>query len=90
MVATEMNPVAPVVLQLLGRVYCHLCHDMEAALAPIAAEFSAQVEVVDVAEDPALEERWGELVPVLLYQGEEICHYFLDAPAVREVLAKIR
>lgn len=78
------------VLQLLGRVYCHLCHDMEAALAPIAAEFGAVVRVLDVDEDPALEERWGELVPVLLHRGEEICHYFLDEPAVREVLAKIR
>lgn len=77
-------------LTLLGRVYCHLCHDMEAALAPIAAEFGAEVEVLDVDEDPALEERWGELVPVLLHGGKEICHYFLDAQAVREVLGKIR
>ena len=27
---------------------------------------------------------------VLLHGGEEICHYFLDEAAVREVLAKIR
>lgn len=77
-------------LQLLGRVYCHLCHDMEAALAPIVAEFDVAVEVLDVDEDPVLEERWGELVPVLLHRGKEICHYFLDEPAIREVLAKIR
>lgn len=77
-------------LTLLGRVYCHLCHDMEIALAPLAAEFGADVEVLDVDEDPALEERWGELVPVLLHGEEEICHYFLDAQAVRDVLGKIR
>lgn len=78
------------VLQLLGRTYCHLCHDMEVALAPIAAEFGVAVEVLDVDQDEALEGRWGELVPVLLQGGEEICHYFLDEAAVREVLGKIR
>ncbi|MCA1937907.1 MAG: glutaredoxin family protein, partial [Dechloromonas sp.] len=25
----------------MSRGYCHLCHDMEAALAPLAAEFGA-------------------------------------------------
>lgn len=84
-----MVPARPV-LQLLGRVYCHLCHDMEAALAPIADEYGVAVEVIDVDEDESLEQRWGELVPVLLHGGKEICHYFLDEAAVREVLAKIR
>lgn len=88
--ATEPTVSAGPVLQLLGRVYCHLCHDMEAALAPIADEYGIAVEVVDVDEDESLEQRWGELVPVLLHGGEEICHYFLDEAAVREVLAKIR
>lgn len=88
--ATEPMMRARPVLQLLGRVYCHLCHDMEAALAPIADEYGVAVEVIDVDEDESLEQRWGELVPVLLHGGKEICHYFLDEAAVREVLAKIR
>jgi thioredoxin reductase (NADPH) len=90
MVATEPMLQTRPVLQLLGRVYCHLCHDMEAALAPIADEYGAAVEVIDVDKEESLEQRWGELVPVLLHGGEEICHYFLDEAAVREVLAKIR
>lgn len=36
------------------------------------------VEVVDVDLHPALEERWGDKVPVLLDGEVEICHYFLD------------
>ncbi len=77
-------------LTLLSRTYCHLCHDMEAALAPLAAEHGAQVTVVDVDSDDALEARWGELVPVLLHGEQELCHYFLDAPKVRDYLSKIR
>ena len=77
-------------LTLLSRAYCHLCHDMEVALAPLAEEFGATVSVVDVDADPALEAKYDELVPVLLHGDAELCHYFLDVPKVREYLAEIR
>lgn len=74
---------------LLSRSYCHLCHEMESALAPLAAEFGVGVTVVDVDADPALEERHGERVPVLFLGETEICHYFLDEAKVRECLTEI-
>jgi thioredoxin reductase (NADPH) len=77
-------------LTLLSRSYCHLCHDMEVALAPLAAEFGVKVNVIDVDAHPALEEKYDELVPVLLHSDIELCHYFLDTPKVREYLAEIR
>lgn len=77
-----------VTLTVLSRSYCHLCHDLEEALAPIAAEFGVSVEVLDVDADDALEEKWGELVPVLLHGETELCHYFLDAPKVRDYLSQ--
>ena len=77
-------------LTLLSRSYCHLCHDMEVALAPLAEEFGATVSVVDVDADPVLEAKYDELVPVLLHGDAELCHYFLDVPKVREYLAGIR
>lgn len=77
-------------LTLMSRVYCHLCRDMEAALAPLAAEFGASVQVLDVDADPLLEAKYDELVPVLLHGETEICHYFLDEPKTREYLAGIR
>lgn len=76
-------------LTVLSRTYCHLCHDLEDALAPIAAEFGVAVDVLDVDADQALEDRWGELVPVLLHGETELCHYFLDAPKVRDYLSKM-
>jgi thiol-disulfide isomerase/thioredoxin len=77
-------------LTLLSRSYCHLCHDMAVALAPLAAEFDAVVSVVDVDADPALEAKYDELVPVLLHGETNLCHYYLDVPKVREYLAGIR
>lgn len=77
-------------LTLLSRSYCHLCHDMEAALTPLLEEFGASLRVLDIDAEPAWLERYDELVPVLLLGEEELCHYFLDAPRVREVLSQIR
>jgi thioredoxin reductase (NADPH) len=77
-------------LILLSRTYCHLCHEMEVALAPLAEEFGALVTVLDVDSDPQLEARYDELVPVLLHGESEICHYFLDEAKTREYLAGIR
>jgi thiol-disulfide isomerase/thioredoxin len=77
-------------LTLMSRSYCHLCHDMAVALAPLAAEFGATIKVFDVDADPALEARYDELVPVLLHGDTELCHYFLDEAKTREYLAGIR
>ncbi|CAH2896635.1 MULTISPECIES: glutaredoxin family protein [Paraburkholderia] len=80
-----MTTVAP--LTLYSRAWCHLCDDMRAALEPLLAEFGAQVEIIDVDSDPSLEARYNELVPVLLCDGIELCHYRLDESRVREALA---
>ena len=77
-------------LTVLSRSYCHLCHDMEAALLPLAAEFKARVTVVDVDDDLELEALYNERVPVLLHGENELCHHFLDPAKVREYLAGIR
>jgi hypothetical protein len=78
------------VLTLLSRAYCHLCDDMREALAPLAAEAGAQVVELDVDADPALEARYGDLVPVLLLggvrDGVELCHFTLDTRRVRAAL----
>jgi thiol-disulfide isomerase/thioredoxin len=77
-------------LTLYGRSYCHLCDDMLAALEALRSEFSFEVEVVDVDSDPALEAKYDELVPVLSAGDRQLCHYFLDGPAVREYLGDFR
>lgn len=82
--------MAPIELTLMSRGYCHLCHDMELALKPLAEEFGASITVLDVDADPVLEARYDELVPVLLHGETELCHYFLDEAKTREYLAGIR
>ena len=75
-------------LTLYSRDYCHLCHDMLAALEALRGEFAFTVEVLDVDLDPALEAKYDELVPVLEADGHELCHYFLDVAKVRAYLGR--
>lgn len=74
-------------LELYSRAWCHLCEQMLAELAPLAQAFGATVEVIDVDGDPELVARYDELVPVLVCDGVELCHYRLDGERVRAVLA---
>ncbi|WP_027795254.1 glutaredoxin family protein [Paraburkholderia acidipaludis] len=73
-------------LVLYGRAWCHLCEEMRAAIEPLAAVAGARVEVIDVDSDPALQARYDELVPVLMCDGVELCHYRLDETRLREAL----
>jgi len=56
-----------------------------------ASDTDFLLEIVDVDADPALEDCYGELVPVLLdAAGRMLCHYHLDEPKVREYLSTFR
>jgi thioredoxin reductase (NADPH) len=77
-------------LTLYARRYCHLCDDMQVALAELAADFRFTVEIVDVDTSEALESRFGERVPVLAHGDIELCHYILDRAAVTAYLAAFR
>ena len=63
---------------------------MELALRPLADEFGAEIDILDVDADPELEALYNERVPVLLHGDEELCHYFLEITKVRDYLGKIR
>ncbi|SAK82018.1 glutaredoxin 2 [Caballeronia fortuita] len=78
------KPDAPFILY--GRAWCHLCDEMRAALEPIAARYGRPIEWIDIDEDPRLTARYDELVPVLMLDDVELCHYRLDADAVHAAL----
>ena len=77
-------------LTLYSRAYCHLCHDMLAALEALRGELSFELTVADVDADPDLVARYDERVPVLAAADQEICHYFLDELALRAWLAGVK
>lgn len=74
-------------LTLYFREYCSLCHSMLASLQALQAELGFEIDIVDVDADPVLEEKYNELVPVLMHGEHQICHWHLDEQALRTTLA---
>ena len=79
-------------LTFVTRNGCGLC---EAALEELHAFLESagpalrkpvRLNVVDLAEYPELETTYGSRVPVIEWQGQEICHFFFDESAVRKCL----
>jgi hypothetical protein len=62
---------------------------MVAGLRALQAGSPFDLEIIDVDQDPVLEAKYGELVPVLVGTDGELCHYHLDVAKVNDYLSKI-
>ncbi len=74
-------------LTLYTRSGCSLCQAMEAHLDRLNREGVYVLVTVDLVDQPSLESRFGEWVPVLMAGETEICHYHLDETALRDWLS---
>ncbi|MEE4252096.1 MAG: glutaredoxin family protein [Alcanivoracaceae bacterium] len=74
-------------VELLTTAGCHLCEQAQQIIARAAPQ--VDIVLVDIAEDDALIEQYGEIIPVLRFAQTELCWPFglLD---VRSLLAECR
>ncbi|MGO9947413.1 MAG: glutaredoxin family protein [Steroidobacteraceae bacterium] len=72
---------------LYSRPGCGLCEDMSIALAALPEAAAIGVDVIDVDRDHATRMRYGHKIPVLLLDGELVCHGRLDPEEVHKALA---
>ena len=78
-------------LTLYSRHECHLCEEMDQALAALRGELCFTLQTIDVDSAPEYRARYGKLVPVLVdADGVSICHYRLDETALRGRIAAMR
>ena len=68
------------------RAGCSLCEQLMVELAELLGEGASAVTVVDIADDPDLEARYGRRIPVLLANDDFVCSYRLDLDRVRGYL----
>ena len=77
---------APPRYRLLTRAGCHLCDDMARLLDVALARRGIAYETVDVDGDPALRERYGEVVPVLMRDDVAVAKVRLDERQLERIL----
>jgi glutaredoxin len=64
---------------LYGKPGCHLCDDARAVVERVRATHPFELREVDVSLDPELHRAYGERIPVLEVDGEELFEFFVDA-----------
>ena len=61
---------------------------MEAQLTRLGRDGLFSLTTIDLADQPELESRYGEWVPVLMADTTELCHYHLDEAGLRAWLTQ--
>jgi hypothetical protein len=68
---------------LYGKAGCHLCEEAREVVEGVRREVPFELEEVDVSLDPVLHRRYGERIPVVAVEGEELGDFFVDAAELR-------
>ncbi len=73
-------------LTLLGREGCGLCEEFEAELRALGDRLALPpLEIRDVDADPDLRRRFGERIPVLLWDGVPIVSTHFDSREIERL-----
>jgi glutaredoxin len=74
---------------LYGKPGCHLCETARTVVDRVRAEHEFELQEVDVSVDPVLNGRYGERIPVLELDGEELFEFFVQERLLRERLDRV-
>ena len=75
-------------LILYGKPGCHLCDEARAEIERVRSDRPFELEQVDITLDPVLNRRYGERIPVLALDGEELFELRVDGDALRQRLCR--
>ena len=64
---------------LYGKAGCHLCDEAREVVAAVREQHTFELEEVDVSTDPELHNVYGERIPVLALDGDELFEFHVDA-----------
>ena len=76
-------------MTLYGKPGCHLCDDARAVVERVRGEHPFELREVDVSLDPALNREYGERIPVLALDGEEVFDYFVEEAVLVQRLDRV-
>jgi len=76
-------------ITLYGKPGCHLCDTARTVVERVRADHEFELEEVDVTVDPVLHGRYGERIPVLELDGEELFEFFVQEASLRERLDRV-
>ena len=72
-------------MQVYSRPGCHLCEVLLEELMPIIRG-RLDLEMCDIDTNSDWTARFGLRIPVVVFEGQEICHFKLDKDAIARIV----
>lgn len=72
-------------IQVYSRPGCHLCEVLVEALLPLIRG-RLELEVLNIDTCEKWQRRYGLRIPVVFFNGTEICRYTLDKAAISRIV----
>ena len=79
---------APLVT-LYGKPGCHLCDDARDVVARVRTQHPFELREVDISLDPLLFREYGERIPVLELDGEELFEFHVDEAELLQRVGRV-
>jgi glutaredoxin len=73
-------------VELMSRPGCHLCDAARRVVRSVCEPAGIAWDEVDIDAEPALQARYGELVPVVLVDGVQVGFWRIDPEKLRGAL----
>lgn len=73
---------------LIGKPGCHLCDVAREVISQVTRELGESFREVNMLDDPALVERYGEMIPVTLVDGAQHDYWRVEAERLRAALTE--
>ena len=77
------------VVTLYGKPGCHLCDEAREVVERVRGRREFELREVDVTLDPALHREYGERIPVLAVNGDEVFEFVVDEAVLMERLDRV-
>jgi glutaredoxin len=77
------------VVTLFGKPGCHLCDEARDLVQRVCDGRAVELREIDITLDPTLNREYGERIPVLALNGEELFDYFVDEGVLVERLDRV-
>lgn len=77
-------------ITLIGKPDCHLCHDARAVLARVCGDLGLTWSEVSILDDPALYDEFWEKIPVVQVDGRTVDFWTVDEERLRRILSDNR
>jgi glutaredoxin len=74
---------------LYGKAGCCLCDEAKATVREVRRDTPFELEEIDVSLDPGLHREYGERIPVIAVDGEELFEYHVYPDELRTALGTV-